>query len=90
MFKTLYWKIVIIALDPAAPLFYQFGAQHINATSAKQVDVLHTDGGLLFYGAFEPTGTVDFYANGGNGLQPGCPIFTIPTTRRSKFCKQYQ
>ena len=35
------------------------------------VDIVHTDGGVL--GADESTGTVDFFANGGLRLQPGCP-----------------
>lgn len=39
--------------------------------SLKMVDVIHTDSGVL--GAEIPTGTVDFWPNGGVN-QPGCPI----------------
>lgn len=60
----------ITALDPASPLFYQFNAEHISSNSARQVDVIHTDGGG--YGAFPKTGTSDFYPNGGLRPQPGC------------------
>ncbi|KAK1116964.1 hypothetical protein K0M31_017117 [Melipona bicolor] len=58
-------------LDPAFPLFYP-SACHIRSTDAEAVVILHTDGG--FYGAAINTGTVDFYANKGISVQPGCPI----------------
>ena len=58
-------------LDPAFPLFYP-SACHIRSTDAEAVVILHTDGG--FYGVAINTGTVDFYANKGISVQPGCPI----------------
>ncbi|XP_043522378.1 phospholipase A1 1-like isoform X1 [Frieseomelitta varia] len=61
----------ITGLDPAFPLFYP-SACHIRSTDAEAVVILHTDGG--FYGAAINTGTVDFYANKGISVQPGCPI----------------
>ncbi|CAD1478768.1 unnamed protein product, partial [Heterotrigona itama] len=61
----------ITGLDPAFPLFYP-SACHIRSTDAEVVVILHTDGG--FYGAAINTGTVDFYANKGISVQPGCPI----------------
>lgn len=36
------------------------------------VDIIHTDAGL--YGQPISTGSVDFWPNGGNTLQPGCPF----------------
>lgn len=68
-------QLSCIALDPAGPLFYQFGADHIDMKSAAQVDVIHTDGG--FFGALRATGTADFFANGGNRPQPGCPLISL-------------
>jgi len=52
------------------------------------VDVIHTDMGemVLTNGAFgmkRPTGTVDFYVNGGKN-QPGCPSVSA-TAPLSKF-----
>ncbi|XP_033364223.1 lipase member H-A-like [Bombus vosnesenskii] len=61
----------ITGLDPALPLFYP-STCHIRSTDAEAVVILHTDGG--FYGTATNTGTVDFYANGGISVQPGCPI----------------
>ncbi|XP_034669537.1 inactive pancreatic lipase-related protein 1 [Drosophila subobscura] len=60
----------ISALDPAFPLYYPLGA-HLTANDAEFVDVIHTDAWL--YGAPTSTGTADFWPNGGNSLQPGCP-----------------
>ncbi|CAD7079402.1 unnamed protein product [Hermetia illucens] len=61
----------ISALDPAYPGFYGIpGAEHLTASDGEYVDVLHTDSG--FYGAPVPTGTVDFWPNGGLFPQPGC------------------
>lgn len=71
----------IAGLDPANPMFYHSGADHIDAKSAHFVDVIHTDGGL--YGAVQRTGKVDFYANGGTRPQPGCHLFGTPLTPRS-------
>lgn len=60
----------ITALDPAMPLFYDGNTEHITSKSARQVVVIHTDGGNL--GALADTGSIDFYANGGIRPQPGC------------------
>lgn len=43
----------------------------LSKTDAYFVDVIHTDAGL--YGAPVTSGTVDFWPNGGDTLQPGCP-----------------
>lgn len=72
----------ILGLDPAKPGFYHVGAEHIDAESARFVDILHTDAG--FYGALENTGTADFFANGGTRAQPGCPFLGVPLTPTGK------
>ncbi|XP_011314500.1 lipase member H-A-like [Fopius arisanus] len=77
----------ITGLDPANPGFYFTGSKHIDANSARFVDILHTDGG--FYGALEDTGTVDFYANGGSRPQPGCPFLGVPLTP-SDLCNHWR
>ncbi|XP_049958235.1 pancreatic lipase-related protein 2-like [Schistocerca serialis cubense] len=64
-------KTVIDALDPAYPLLYILENTHIKETSADFVDVIHTGGGK--YGVPMNTGSVDFYPNGGERIQPGCP-----------------
>ncbi|XP_076231290.1 lipase member H [Calliopsis andreniformis] len=61
----------ITGLDPAFPLFYP-STCHIRPNDAEIVVILHTDGGV--FGTPTNTGTVDFYANMGISLQPGCPI----------------
>ncbi|XP_015586914.1 phospholipase A1 member A [Cephus cinctus] len=77
----------ITGLDPAKPGFYVLNLQHIDKTDAKVVDIVHTDGGV--YGAFVPTGSVDFFANGGSRPQPGCPFLTIPFTPED-FCSHWR
>ncbi|OXU24282.1 hypothetical protein TSAR_000477 [Trichomalopsis sarcophagae] len=77
----------VTGLDPANPLFYQFGAEHVDERSGQQVDIVHTDGGI--YGAYEPTGSVDFYANGGIRPQPGCFLFGVPLSPRS-LCSHWR
>ncbi|XP_063991300.1 lipase member H-B-like [Diachasmimorpha longicaudata] len=74
-------------LDPANPGFYYTGSRHINANSARFVDITHTDGG--FYGAREDTGTVDFYPNGGSRPQPGCNFLGVPVTP-SDLCNHWR
>ncbi|XP_049868072.1 pancreatic triacylglycerol lipase-like [Pectinophora gossypiella] len=60
----------ITALDPAMPLFVTASLdKKVDASDAKFVDVLHTN--ALEKGKLEPSGTVDFFANGGIS-QPGC------------------
>lgn len=67
----------ITGLDPAGPLFQGFpSTEHLYITDADFVDVTHTDGGVFGYESADAS--VDFYANGGSFLQPGCPavVFT--------------
>ncbi|CAG0921498.1 unnamed protein product [Notodromas monacha] len=67
----------ITGLEPAAPLFVGRNYPedtHLDASDAKFVDILHTNGQPLWLGgqgAFIDTGHVDFYPNGGLA-QPGC------------------
>jgi len=65
----------VTGLDPAGTMYRNRGTDKngINPTSAKFVDVIHTDGGGLvsYYGLLEPRGHADFYPNGGRD-QPGC------------------
>ncbi|XP_018367591.1 PREDICTED: phospholipase A1 member A-like [Trachymyrmex cornetzi] len=60
----------ITGLDPAGPL-YNFLQPHLSLFDARFVDIIHTDYG--FYGIARITGTVDFFPNGGQRIQPGCP-----------------
>ncbi|XP_043278158.1 lipoprotein lipase-like isoform X2 [Venturia canescens] len=72
----------ITGLDPAYPGFYHLGAEHIDANSAELVDIIHTDGGV--YGVASPTGTVDFFPNGGKRPQPGCSLLAVPSSDEGK------
>ncbi|EGI58684.1 Lipase member H-B [Acromyrmex echinatior] len=63
------WQMVR-GLDPAGPL-YNFLQPHLSLSDARFVDIIHTDYG--FYGIARTTGTVDFFPNGGERIQPGCP-----------------
>ena len=76
-------KLLSAGLDPANPLFYQLGAEHIDEKSGRLVDIVHTDGGV--YGAYGRTGSVDFFANGGSRPQPGCNLLGVPLTPRSTY-----
>ncbi|NXJ59534.1 LIPHA Lipase, partial [Rostratula benghalensis] len=61
----------ITGLDPAGPSFNREPPEgRLDHTDAQFVDVIHSDAGAL--GFMKSLGTIDFYANGGNG-QPGCP-----------------
>ncbi|XP_071451360.1 lipase member H-like [Hetaerina americana] len=63
----------ITGLDPAAPLYsVNDTSTRLDRDDADFVDVIHTCGGLLGFGA--PIGKVDFFPNGGNIPQPGCPL----------------
>ncbi|XP_014207069.1 pancreatic triacylglycerol lipase isoform X2 [Copidosoma floridanum] len=77
----------VTGLDPANPLFYHFGADHISEKSARQVDIIHTDGGL--YGAFERTGRTDFFPNGGGRPQPGCHLIGLPLSPKD-LCSHWR
>lgn len=57
-------------LDPAGPFFsYTDPAVRLDPGDAKNVDVIHTDAGLL--GTSQNVGHIDFFPNGGS-RQPGC------------------
>ncbi|XP_011259268.1 pancreatic triacylglycerol lipase-like [Camponotus floridanus] len=68
----------ITGLDPAQPCFRNADPSvHLNKNDAPFVDVIHTNGRLLFslgLGLPEIIGHVDFYPNGGK-MQPGCEEF---------------
>lgn len=60
----------ITGLDAAKPLFHiNRPHQRLDASDAKYVEIIHTNGGRL--GFFDPIGTVSFYVNGGL-WQPQC------------------
>ncbi|BET00125.1 Lipase [Nesidiocoris tenuis] len=68
----------ITALDPASPLFREQVAAtsllSLNNQDAAFVDVVHTDGAILWtegFGLLKAIGHVDFFPNGGQD-QPGC------------------
>lgn len=68
----------ITGLDPASPFFrhriFRERSRKLDASDAKLVDVIHTDGSIDFadgFGLFKPIGHVDFFPNGGRE-QPGC------------------
>lgn len=68
----------ITGLDPAGPMFEGFlidGNERLNNADAERVDVIHTDAGI--FGFAKPIGHIDFYPNGGNPLQRGCPDVSI-------------
>lgn len=71
----------ITCLDPAGPLWYGLNifAAPVNRRDALLVDIIHTDSGR--FGAPVATGTVDFWPNGGVGIQPGCSRFALPTCK---------
>lgn len=60
----------VIALDAAGPLFGPSGFG-INNKSAAVVVVVHTDDEVFGYPY--KSGSVDFYFNPGEKVQPGCP-----------------
>lgn len=69
------WRIV--ALDTSGPLFeFNDMSKSLAPSDARNVMAIHTDGRL--FGMFRPTGTIDFYINGGAGFQPGCEQVQIP------------
>ncbi|XP_014247562.1 pancreatic triacylglycerol lipase-like [Cimex lectularius] len=62
----------LTGLDAALPGFEKTTHdQRLNPDDAEFVDCVHTCGGVL--GFLEPLCQVDFYANGGTNVQPGCP-----------------
>lgn len=63
---------VIMALDPAGPLFsLDSPNERVAPTDGVYVEVIHTNGGLL--GFREPIGQVDVFPNFGR-TQPGCGV----------------
>lgn len=61
----------IIATDPARkPFESSLITEKLTKTDATTVAVIHTDAGNIGY--TNPTGTIDFYPNGGVDPQPGC------------------
>ncbi|KAF6211242.1 hypothetical protein GE061_014358 [Apolygus lucorum] len=61
----------VTGLDPAGPLFWTTKNDGmITKESGQFVVILHTCAGLL--GTSKVLGNVDFYANGGVPIQPGC------------------
>ncbi|XP_012536398.1 pancreatic lipase-related protein 2 [Monomorium pharaonis] len=68
----------ITGLDPASPFFrrhlFREKSRKLDATDARLVDVIHTDGSQDFmdgFGLLKPIGHIDFFPNGGRE-QPGC------------------
>ncbi|KAH0539273.1 hypothetical protein KQX54_003434 [Cotesia glomerata] len=62
----------ITGLDPAGPGYDESSkALNLNYNNAIFVDIIHTDMG--FFGTTKPNGTSDYFANGGERPQPGCP-----------------
>ena len=68
----------ITGLDPASPFFrnhlFREKSRKLDATDARLVDVIHTDGSQDFadgFGLMKPLGHIDFFPNGGRE-QPGC------------------
>lgn len=64
----------VTGLDPAGPL-YEVPIklpknERLSDDDGKVVEVVHTDGGLL--GFHSAIGTIDFYPNGGQFIQPNC------------------
>lgn len=76
--KSFLGCIIILALEPAGPVFDQLQIG-LNATNARFVQVLHTNVGGL--GTTLQRGDVDFYANNRSIFQPGC---TIPKCSHDK------
>lgn len=63
----------ITALDAAGPLFevpQQPKSLRLSDEDANIVDCIHTDGGA--FGFKKPLGTIDFFPNGGDPVQPNC------------------
>lgn len=61
----------IFGLDPAGPLFSKRDDKdRLSRDDARIVVILHTDGGKFGFKA--SFGAIDFYANTGSAVQPGC------------------
>lgn len=67
----------ITGFDPALPFFHPTEKDKILDESDGQfVDVIHTNAG--FFGTNYSQGHVDFYMNGGTGIQPSCVGTIMP------------
>lgn len=63
--------VLYTALDPLNWGFYlNDNEDHLQATDANVVQVIHTNG--LILGVAKACGTADFFLNSGYALQPGC------------------
>lgn len=86
----------ITALDPAGPLYYSLLhiipilEKQISSTSARFVDVIHTDAG--FFGQANACGHVDFWPNAGTRHQPGCDFIDslLSLQNRNIFCRCFE
>ncbi|XP_070162078.1 lipase member H-A-like [Polyergus mexicanus] len=76
----------ITGLDPAGPLF-NFLEPCLTFSDARFVDIIHTD--IRFYGIAKITGTVNFFPNGGQRVQPGCPLNTTMNTKED-YCSHHR
>ncbi|XP_076648060.1 uncharacterized protein LOC143356342 [Halictus rubicundus] len=65
----------LIGLDAAGPLYDDGTLPSLSASDAACVKCIHTDGGG--YGTANTCGHQDFYPNGGERFQPGCPIVSV-------------
>ncbi|XP_049303075.1 phospholipase A1 2 isoform X1 [Bactrocera dorsalis] len=83
--------IYLLGLDPARPAFEgNTGPEnHLDATDADFVDVIHTCAGIL--GFKQPIGAVDFYPNGGGAFQPGCkePMQILTGCSHGRSCEYF-
>ena len=71
-------RTISVILIYAGPFLNFVGLDgRIDKTDAKFVDIIHTDSTL--FGTTESLGHVDFFVNGGNGVnqEPNCLIFAI-------------
>lgn len=67
----------VTALDPAGPCFRSLPrSERLNSDAADKVDVLHTN--IDGFGIAEPSGHVDFYANGGEYQPSMIGSFILP------------
>ncbi|CAD7079407.1 unnamed protein product [Hermetia illucens] len=78
----------ITALDPSFTGFYGPFTSHITKDDAQFVDIIHTDAYL--YGFPENAGTVDFWPNGGNSVQPGCPRRNYIPMTENDLCSSWR
>lgn len=62
-------------MDPAGPLYNVIGnKEKLDTSDADFVVAIHTD--MQLFGSTQ-SGHVNFYPNGGVGIQPGCSILDV-------------